>query len=265
MTESNGNFQLTGLSGKAYQFIQKEILEGRLAPGMVVSEALLAEQIGISRTPVGKAIRRLAYEGLVEQVPRYGTVVRSIGRVDLIDLFEVREALESFAAAKAALNISEVQLAKLELLVDAMREVCEEIKRAGIDNVEKKKLKNFLAVDMAFHLLIIEASGNKRIQRIIRETKTLAESVIISWGQHDLGISFEETYEDHAKIYEALRKHSSEQTQDLILEHIRVTKNFFLNKFDRVSNPLKTDLPEGMPADLVEKLKKAEKGSNAKY
>ncbi|MBC9890242.1 MAG: FCD domain-containing protein [Opitutae bacterium] len=262
MPESNGNFQLSGLSGKAYQIIQKEILEGRLAPGTVVCEALLAAQIGISRTPVGKAIRRLGYEGLVEQVPRYGSVVRSIGRVDLIDLFEVREALESFAAAKAALNISDVQLAKLELLVDAMRDVCEEIKRAGIDNVEQKRLKNFLAVDMAFHLLIIEASGNKRIQRIIRETKTLAESVIISWGQHDLGISFEETYKDHAKIYHALKQHSSEETQDLILEHIRVTKNFYLNKFDRMSNPLNTDLPEGMPADLVEKLKKAEYNGN---
>lgn len=258
MPESNGNFQLKGLSGKAYQFILKEILEGRLAPGTVVSEALLAEQIGISRTPVGKAIRRLAYEGLVEQVPRYGTVVRSIDRVDLIDLFEVREALEGFAAAKAALNISEVQLAKLKLLVDAMGDICQEINRVGIDNVEQERLKNFLAVDMAFHLLIIEASGNKRIQRIIRETKTLAESVIISWGQHDLGIGFEETYEDHAKIFEALKNHSSEQTQDLILEHIRVTKNFFLNNFDRVSNPLNTDLPEGIPAELVEKLKKAE-------
>lgn len=197
MHRSQENFHLTGLSSKAYIYIQKEILEGRLAPGTVISETTLAEQIGISRTPAGKAIKRLSHEGLRQQVPRYGTVVRSINRIDLIDLCEVREGLESFAAAKAAINISEKQVAKLKLMVDAMGEVCEEIRQHGLEKVEQTKLQNFLPVDMAFHLLVIEASGNKRIQRIVKEAKTIAGSVIMRWGRQNLGVNFMETYDFH--------------------------------------------------------------------
>ena len=254
MTDSQGNFHLNGLSRKAYDHIQREIVAGRIAPGTVVSEAALAENLGISRTPVGKAIKRLAYEGLVEQVPRYGTVVRSIKRIDIIDLFEVREGLESFAARKAASNINEKQLAKLKVLVDAMADVCKIIRKSGLEKVEKQKLQDFLAVDMAFHLLVIEASGNQRIQRIIKETKTIAETIIVRWGKHELGVNFEETYECHRKIYEALSNRSSDLAHDLMLDHIEITKNYFLNRFDRESNPLNTDLPDGLPADLVNRL-----------
>ena len=260
MKEPNGNSQLTGLSSKAYEHIHKEIMEGRLAPGTVVSEAALAETLGISRTPVGKAIKHLAYEGLVEQVPRYGTVVRSVNRLDVIDLFEIREALESYAAGKAALQISENQLEKLRLLVEAMWSVCAEIRESGLEQVEKKKLQNFLAVDMAFHLLVIEASGNQRVQRIIKESKTIAESVIIRWDRHDLGVNFEETYNYHVKIYDALKKRSTEEAQKLMLEHISISKNYFLNKFDREANPVATDLPDGLPSDLVTKLEGIENG-----
>lgn len=254
MDDSNGSFRLTGLSNKAYNHIQKEIVEGRIAPGTVVSEAAFAERLAISRTPVGKAIKRLAYEGLVEQVPRYGTVVRSIKRVEIIDLFEVREGLESFAASKAASHISEKQLTKLKLLVDAMGAVCKEIHDSGLEKVDKKKLQDFLAVDMAFHLLVIEASGNKRIQQIIKETKTISQSIIIRWGKHELGVNFEETFDFHRRIYEAIKDRSAEKARELMLDHIELTKNYFLNRFDRDSNPLSTELPEGLPSELLERL-----------
>ena len=254
MDDSNGNSHLTGLSRKAYSHIQKEIVEGRLAPGTVVSEAAFAEQLDISRTPVGKAIKRLAYEGLVEQVPRYGTVVRSIKRIEIIDLFEVREGLESFAASKAATHINPKQLAKLKLLVEAMGAICKEIRDSGLEKVDKKKLQDFLAVDMAFHLLVIEAAGNQRIQRIIKETKTIAESIIIRWRKHELGVNFEETFEAHRGIYQAIKNRNTEQARERMLDHIELTKNYFLNRFDRDSNPLSTNLPDGLPTDLLEKL-----------
>ena len=92
----------TPLTHRAYQHIQSEILAGKLSAGTQISETRIAEQLGISRTPVGEAIRTLAAEGWVEQQPRRGTVVRSFSRREIIELYELREALETFAARKAA-------------------------------------------------------------------------------------------------------------------------------------------------------------------
>ena len=90
------------LTHQAYQHIQAEILAGRFAAGTLISETRIAEELGISRTPVGEAIRTLASEGWVEQQPRRGTIVRSFSRREIIELYELREALETFAAGKAA-------------------------------------------------------------------------------------------------------------------------------------------------------------------
>src|SRR5262245_15044729 len=107
MSSDSGQSQSSSPAGgtlvqRAYEHIQEAILSGHLPAGSVVSEAVLAKSLGISRTPVGEAIRQLAREGLVQQVPRYGTIVKPIDRRELIELYEMRAALESYAAARAA-------------------------------------------------------------------------------------------------------------------------------------------------------------------
>src|SRR6187431_3293853 len=116
------------LAQKAYEHLQESVLSGRLRSGTVISEAGLAKELGISRTPVGEAIRQLVREGLVEQVPRYGTIVRSIDRQELIDLYEMREALESFAAAKAATRITGPALERLQQFCDVMERIERELR-----------------------------------------------------------------------------------------------------------------------------------------
>src|SRR3954469_20008540 len=111
------------LAQKAYDHLQEGVLSGRLRSGTVISEQALARELGISRTPVGEAIRQLVREGLVEQVPRYGTIVRSIDRRELIDLYEMREAIESYAAAKAAELVSDAALDRLQQFCDVMENI----------------------------------------------------------------------------------------------------------------------------------------------
>src|SRR3954465_7670210 len=151
------------LAQKAYEHLQEGVLSGRLRSGAVISEAGLAKELGISRTPVGEAIRQLVREGLVEQVPRYGTIVRSIDRRELTDLYEMREALESYAAAKAAEHISGPILERLQQFCDVMAAIGRELREAGASELDEPSLRRFLAADMAFHMLIIEASGNRRM------------------------------------------------------------------------------------------------------
>jgi DNA-binding GntR family transcriptional regulator len=90
------------LTSKAYRHLYGEIVDGRIAAGAVISESAIAKSLGISRTPVGEAVRLLARDGLVDQVPRFGTVVRHVQRTELDEHYEMREALESYAAQLAA-------------------------------------------------------------------------------------------------------------------------------------------------------------------
>ena len=87
---------------KAYVLIQQKIARGELPPGSAVSEIPLAQELGSSRTPVREALGQLVAEGLLEQTPNRGAVVVQLGRQDIIDLYELREALEVYAVGKAA-------------------------------------------------------------------------------------------------------------------------------------------------------------------
>src|SRR4051794_8529863 len=108
------------LRERAYRHIQRKILAGEIPSGGKVSEQSIAEELGISRTPVRSAIHELETEGLLEQVPRYGTIVRQADRRDIVELFDLRMALESFAAEIAADAISSEDLGTLGSLCDRM-------------------------------------------------------------------------------------------------------------------------------------------------
>src|ERR1700712_3847581 len=87
---------------KAYQYIQSRIADGDLPSGSAISELLLAKELGSSRTPVREALGQLVSEGLLEQTPNRGTIVVRLSREDIVDLYELREALEVYVVAKVA-------------------------------------------------------------------------------------------------------------------------------------------------------------------
>src|SRR5579864_9777932 len=100
-------------SAAATELIREAIIDGRLPPGQRLKEEELAQELGISRTPVREALLILQAEGLVTAVPNRGAVVRTYTESDLVDMYELRALLESFAAHQAAKRITEAQLAAL--------------------------------------------------------------------------------------------------------------------------------------------------------
>src|SRR5258708_6678592 len=114
----------------AYKHIHGKLLAGEMPAGHVVSEHSLAREIGISRTPVREAIRRLEQEGILEQVPRYGTIVRRPERRDLEELYQLREALEPYAVAQAAGRLGPQDLITLGKLCDEIRPIAASLKKA---------------------------------------------------------------------------------------------------------------------------------------
>ena len=159
------------LRDKAYQHIHRRILTGQLRPGDVISEAAVASEIGISRTPVREAIKHLQAAGLVDQVPRYGTIVRQPEYRDIIELFQLRAAMESFALAASERKISNDAyrsgLAFCRQILDIGREMIQD----GSTAMDADQLNRFLTADMAFHMVFLNAAGNQRIVKLVTDAR----------------------------------------------------------------------------------------------
>lgn len=215
----------------AYEHLRREILAGTLSAGSLISEAGLARQLGFSRTPVGEAIRQLARDGLVEQVPRYGTLVRPLERSDLVELFELREALECFAVAQAAERMRPEQLVQGAAFCSRMAAVGHDAAAAGLEELDEPRLAQFLAADLAFHLLLIEAAGNRRIARVVQETETVSRIFRLRRQRHDLRV-VETACEFHRRILETLKSKDGAGAAEIMKAHIRASREACVGQFD---------------------------------
>ena len=108
-----------------FQTLRRAIITGEIAPGERLMEISLANQLGVSRTPVREAIRKLELEGLVVMIPRKGAQVAKITEDDLRDVIEIRSALEEFATTLACERITEEQKDELTKVHEAFKKCVE--------------------------------------------------------------------------------------------------------------------------------------------
>ncbi|WAP68205.1 GntR family transcriptional regulator [Jiella pelagia] len=143
------------MADRVYEAIRREILDGRLAAGEKITEAVLAERFDASRTPVRSAIVRLAGDGFVEMTPRSGTVVKRRTPAEVSEIYEVRALLESAAAGLAAGRCDERDLDELKAIQSEM-----EAATTGPWQAEEEVVERISALNQAFHQKILEASRN---------------------------------------------------------------------------------------------------------
>ena len=142
------------LSGQTTTALREAIISGKLSAGEKLNEPRLAEQFQVSRGPLREAIRRLVAMGLVTHVPHQGATVVTLDVDSIMQLYEVREALEGKAAALAAINMSDQQIAELKDLLNIHRQHHES--NAGEYMMTEG--------DFDFHYQIIKGSGNKILE-----------------------------------------------------------------------------------------------------
>ncbi|MDY8108754.1 GntR family transcriptional regulator [Fulvimarina sp. 2208YS6-2-32] len=157
---------------RVYEEIRRGILKGSLKPGEKITEELLAERFGASRTPVRSAIVRLAADGFVDMTPRSGTVIKHRSQRDIADIYEVRALLESAAAGLAARSRTTADLDALKSLQAAMEEACRardanecsgSAGAAGGERSDKETetpIETLSRLNKAFHHRILDACGN---------------------------------------------------------------------------------------------------------
>ena len=155
------------LVGRVEAQLTRAIVEGRLAPGARVYEAEIARRMGMSRAPVREAARRLERQGVLTARPRHGFTVRTISVQEIDDLFEVRLSLELTSVELACRKADDAGLARLKALVDTM-----------VRDAPTLPQHDRIAIDLAFHTLICELSGNAQLHRIFSNTQTEMRMII---------------------------------------------------------------------------------------
>ena len=143
-----------------FNALRESILHGEMKPGERLIEVTLSQQLGVSRTPVREAIRKLEQEGLVKILPRRGAVVANISEKNVHDVLEVRRALERLAANLAVERITPQEKIRLR---SAEREFA--------SCIGSKNLAQIAGKDEAFHDIIYEAAKNQKLQFLINNLR----------------------------------------------------------------------------------------------
>jgi len=198
----------TDLASLVYKRVKNLILSKELRAGQKIVQEELAGQLGVSRTPLIKALQRLEAEFLVESLPRRGMFVKEISAEELIDAFECREALEGVSARRAATRITDAEIAELRALFTPFQG-----QEGQID------VAQYVDADIQFHKLISEISGN----RIIAHLEILG-NVHRTTVLHIKRLP-EETLEEHLAIIEALERRDAADAERLMHAHLRRTRD----------------------------------------
>ena len=224
----------TGLSirRKAYLSIQRKIASGEFPAGKSLSELALASELGISRTPVREALSQLVAEGFLEQTPNRGAVVVQLTRQDVVNLYELREALEVYAIGKVARRqVQETDLERLRLLADDVLTFKRELEQSGKPALDEPQMQRFINADLAFHAMLIREAANARILKIVNETRLLIRIFGMRHQGH-MASELDVIWQAHRNLLQAVELRDVDRAQKLMTEHIQTSQRERLDAFD---------------------------------
>ena len=185
--------------------ILERILKGVYAPGERLVETRIAEEFGVSQAPVREALRDLELLRFVESEAFRGARVRSVSQDELLEIYPVREALEKVAAKAAATRLTDDDLAALEREVEAMS-----------DAARRQDLHAQAEHDVAFHRIIVEASGNGILADVWKSLRVEARTVITAIKT---GVDGQQIADMHRPILKALRARDADASGAAISDH----------------------------------------------
>lgn len=191
-----------------FNSLREAIIIGELRPGERLMEVQLAEKMGVSRTPVREAIRKLELEGLVDMIPRKGAHVAELSIKDIMDVLEVRASLDGLATALAAERITDDELKELK-----------HINVQFSSYIEKENLNGSIKKDAEFHDIIYRASRNDKLITILNNLREQVQRFRVIYLK-DYS-SPKNLIKEHNDIYDAISIRSIEASRSLAKTHIQ--------------------------------------------
>jgi DNA-binding GntR family transcriptional regulator len=208
------------------------IASGSLVAGSGVSELLLAKGLGSSRTPVREAMNQLAAEGLLIQSPGGGMVVAQMTRDDIVELYEMREALEVYAAGKTARRpLRPADKLRLQQLVDEVSKLEKKLVKNKKKVLDAAQMERFINCDLGFHALLVSLAHNSRLQKLIHETRLLISIFAIHRTGHDAAV-LKRIRQYHQQILDAVDLQDGAAAMNALSEHIQTSQRERLDEFD---------------------------------
>ncbi len=231
--------ETTTLKEHAYTRIKAMLVQGALVAGQRLSNRKLATQLGVSMIPVREAITQLASEGLVDYRAGEGCFVSKQSREDLIDVYDLREALECHAVTRAAAIAGPEHVQALKDANDAMstaaRQLEKEQKRTPASAVETpwppELVAAWLDADTRFHWTIFQAAGNKRSLETVQKLRLLTQIFSTRFKRRKIQ-DLKLTLDEHARIIDALTRHDPATACATMAAHIQRGRDHALKRFD---------------------------------
>ena len=200
-----------------FHTLRQAILKGDLKPGERLMEIKLAEKLGVSRTPIREAIRKLELEGLVVMIPRKGAAVANITEKDTKDVLEVRRTLEMFAVEVACERITPEQLEKLKTAAQEFKEA-----KGSMD------LIRIAETDINFHEVIYEATHNERLVQMLNNLRENMYRYRIEYLKDPN--YYDSLVGEHLKILQAIESGDKENARIYMKDHIDNQRRTVISK-----------------------------------
>lgn len=199
--------------------LREAIVNGVLIPGERLMEIQLAEEMGVSRTPVREAIRKLELEGFVVMIPRKGAYVAGVSFKDVKDVFEIRAALEGLAAGLAAEKVTQEEIEQMERALHYER--------------EPDSLEEMVQSDTDFHALLYKASRNERLINILANLR----EQIQRFRTTSLAVPgrVKNAIQEHRAMVDAIARHDVEDAQSLASTHIENAANIMYDALREIA------------------------------
>lgn len=203
-----------------YNTLRQAILRGELRPGERLMEIQLANKLGVSRTPVREAIRKLELDGLVLMIPRKGAEVADISEKSLKDVLEVRKALEELAVQLTCEKISKVQIAEL-------KQAAEEFKKI----VKSSDITQIAEADVRFHDVIYMATDNQKLIQLLNNLREQMYRYRVEYLKRPE--VYPQLIQEHEEIIRQIERREKERAADITCRHID-------NQVEAVMNVIRT-------------------------
>ena len=207
------------LDQKVYSQLKSMILDQHLKPGSKIYQEKLAEDLGISRTPLVNALKKLEQEHLITAIPRRGFYARYFSKEEMINIFELREVLEGLAARRAANRISDNQIQKL-------RNFFKDFKSFEDDDLVEKYAKE----DRRFHDFLIKIGGDDLLSSILETYSVITFSYLVGF-RGGLVRPPRETIREHQAIIDAIAKKDPEMAESVVRLHFKNSREKLAQEF----------------------------------
>lgn len=215
------------LKEQIVETIKESIAVGKFKPGERICESKLAEDLGISRTPLREAIQTLEAEGFLKVIPRKGAVVSDYSEKDIQDIYEIKATLEGLAARLAAVSLTDADIDKLTEINDQLR---------SMSLKGERSVNRFFKVHNLFHDIFLRASNNDRLYQL--NCQLMGPFKRFRLASLAIPGRFEEAVATHDKIIEVFKERDAEKAQELVMQNVKEGGTALLEKLsgDRQKN-----------------------------